>query len=1143
VSKALDTYVMVVPLERMLPAVTACSVDAKFPADGRRDAMAWLAASAHHGAANCDFGSAFAAAATGLVDKSSEVREAAALLATSLATAAGVDATARSLRALPKPAQAALTERLGAMLAQAPAAAEAAMPSMDAVAYASRPLTAPATSSSARAGGSAAPRGGRPPSAASGTIARAGSLASAGGPLLVLSPPERKEERLMKLPRKPLASVSGKDFAAEVRDSSAEELTVAATAYLRDDLRARMLCEDFKKHIEAAEVLEGALSGQLEEVISVLDLLFRWAVLRLCEVAPNTSSLLRVLDWLNALFDALRGAGYRLREEEAVLLLPVVLEKSGHNLPAVRERFRRLMRAACGLHPVSKVVALLGTGLGSKNTRSRVECLEELAAIIERHGIEVAERAGARVLPSVVPLSAERDATLRKSALEVLSGAYRVAGDGVWRHLGKLSDLQRETLEAHFRKAARDMAARGERPGSVAGHVALDEGAPARPAQQQRPATAAAAPSGFIRSPSRAGSAAGGAGVSPVMRSTSFGSSGSREGTPTASSGTATLGASDADWTAALVTLTGQDEPAAVGAMKVICACLKDLIAGQQSEDTVALFAADADRLVSMLTTQVAKMFEAAASAAVQPAPSRACKYALNALMQTFSSVRMARAVAEPTVRSAVGELLLRLLDERVPRIEEGGQLVRALNLLMLKVLENANRTSTFVALLLMLRKPPASLVAGDVERRVRFSDLVVKCLIKLTRTLGASLAGLDVSEVLLTIHSFFMVLGVEEIRRRGAEDDRPLRMVKTVLYELTKVLGPGISTHLTKVPPASFEPSPIIYAYIDLNLQSLAASGVVAPGGEPSSMGGLQTLESADGGDFGGSGGSAAAAAAARAVAAPPPSPPPPSPSGASRLASHDLKTQLAGIFRKIGDKVTTAEGIEELYSFKQAQPGIDITPHLAKTSDAFQLYIQRGLAKVEAAHTAGGEQPPLARSTSGGALPSADASSASAASVAPQQSAVEAYQERLQRVKAAHAAGLSSSAAFSAGALLPPTGAAASEQQPGAASAAPAPAGSRQNLDALRERMRTIAAKAGTDPGAPSASLARPATAPAASAGGPPLAEAPVRASDPPTTTASALRSSTVSLSELQARMARIRELSSQSQPPAAAPPPSEG
>jgi cytoskeleton-associated protein 5 len=37
---------------------------------------------------------------------------------------------------------------------------------------------------------------------------------------------------------------------------------------------------------------------------------------------------------------------------------------------------------------------------------------------------------------------------------------------------------------------------------------------------------------------------------------------------------------------------------------------------------------------------------------------------------------------------------------------------------------------------------------------------------------------------LLLSIHQFFMGLGVDEIRRRGQEDDKPLRMVKTVLHE-----------------------------------------------------------------------------------------------------------------------------------------------------------------------------------------------------------------------------------------------------------------------------------------------------------------------------------------------------------------------
>jgi cytoskeleton-associated protein 5 len=550
-----------------------------------------------------------------------------------------------------------------------------------------------------------------------------------------------------------------------------------------------------------------------------------------------------------------------------------------------------------------------------------------------------------------------------------------------------------------------------------------------------------------------------------------------------------------ADWANAVATLVSSDEQTAVAAMKTICLCLKNLAAGEYGEDASALFAADADKLVDLLSTQVSRTFEAAASAAVQPAPSRGCKYVLNALMQTFSVVRMARAVAEPTVRAVIGELLLRLLDDRVARIEEGGQLVRALNLLMLKILENANRTSTFVALLLMLRKAPASLVASDAERRVRFSDLVVKCLIKLTRTLGGSLAGLDVSEVLLTIHSFFMVLGVDEIRRRGADDDRPLRMVKTVLYELTKVLGPGINAHLTKVPPPTFEPTPLIYAYIQLNLQSLAASGVIAPGADTTVVDGLQSLDASEAGEFG----TATLGSGSLNTTMPPPPATP----------THDLKAQLAAIFRKIGDKTTTAEGIEELFAFKQEQPGIDITPHLAKTSEAFQLYIQRGLAKVEASRSTG-DLAAMARGPSPGAAePSAP------------QSAAEAYQERLQRVKAAQAAGLSSSASFPSGAMQQSV---AGGEPVAVAAAAP---GSRQNLDALRERMRSIAAKASTELPA-----ARPTTAPVSAAAvlAPPSVAAATAAVEPPSAAPAPARAGGVSLSlsELQARMARIRELS---------------
>lgn len=56
-------------------------------------------------------------------------------------------------------------------------------------------------------------------------------------------------------------------------------------------------------------------------------------------------------------------------------------------------------------------------------------------------------------------------------------------------------------------------------------------------------------------------------------------------------------------------------------------------------------------------------------------------------LLQTFQNKRLAHAVKESTLDSLITELLLWLLDERVPRMDDGSQLLKALNVLMLKIL------------------------------------------------------------------------------------------------------------------------------------------------------------------------------------------------------------------------------------------------------------------------------------------------------------------------------------------------------------------------------------------------------------------------------------------------------------------------
>jgi cytoskeleton-associated protein 5 len=183
-------------------------------------------------------------------------------------------------------------------------------------------------------------------------------------------------------------------------------------------------------------------------------------------------------------------------------------------------------------------------------------------------------------------------------------------------------------------------------------------------------------------------------------------------------------------------------------------------------------------------------------------------------------------------------------------------------------------------------------------------------------------------------------------------------------------------------------------------------------------------------------------------ATAEPHPACAPPTP------VSADLKSRLANVFKKIGEKSTTAAGLEDLYDFSRQYPMVDIQPHLARTSAAFQSYIARGLRKVDAARAA--RAAALAAATPRRA---AAQMAAPAPPIAPspmpqmERTAAEVYRERLAKMAASKK---ERERRLSGGGQAAP--APAAEARPATASA---------GLTTLRERMDRIAAKAAGNAG----------------------------------------------------------------------------
>ena len=100
-----------------------------------------------------------------------------------------------------------------------------------------------------------------------------------------------------------------------------------------------------------------------------------------------------------------------------------------------------------------------------------------------------------------------------------------------------------------------------------------------------------------------------------------------------------------------------------------------------------------------------------------------------------------------------------------------------------------------------------------------------------------------------------------------------------------------------------------------------------------------------------------------------------------------------LAEIFKKIGSKENTREGLNDLYDFKKKYPDADLEPFLKKSSNFFQNYIERGLKNIEQER-----EGKVSSSDFGVTVRSDNLQSTNDTSVSQQQQQPDYYRERLK-------------------------------------------------------------------------------------------------------------------------------------------------
>lgn len=889
----LDSWLAAVHLDKMVPYITTALTDAKLGAEGRKDLFDWLSKQLTGMKEFPDAVHLLKPVASAMTDKSADVRKAAEACFGELVRVCGQETVSKNLKDIQGPALAIVVERLrpyGVLQETSDLGRTTSTGTTSKVGSKIGKSTGPADRASRHGNRAGASRVVPARSSRQETLMSVQDISIQSQALINVKDSNKGDRERIVVRRFKFE---------EPRLEQIQDLETDLMKYFREDLHRRLLSTDFKKQVDGIEMLQKVLPSIGKELIEILDIVLRWFVLRFCE--SNTSCILKVLEFLPELFEMLRNEGYMMTEAEAAIFLPCLVEKSGHNIEKVREKMRELTKQIIQAYSAAKTFPYILEGLRSRSNRTRIECADLVGYLLDNHEAEIGGQL--KSLQVVASLTAERDGETRKAALNTLAIGYKILGDDIWKYLGKLTEAQRSMLDDRFKWKAREMDKRREgKPGEARAALrrsVRDNG------------NDLAEPSGEV---SR--SIAGPILNRDIYNTTELPMERNVNLRPVAG----TIGPSD--WNEALDIISYDSPEQSVEGMKVVCHLLA-LATNDPEGSAMDEIVKDADRLVSCLANKVAKTFDFS----LMGASSRSCKYVLNTLMQTFQNKTLSHAVKESTLDILITELLLWLLDERVPRMDDGSQLLKALNVLMLKILDNADRTSSFVVLINLLRPldpsrwPSPATNESLVIRNQKFSDLVVKCLIKLTKVLQSTIYDVDLDRILQSIHIYLQELGMEEIRRRAGADDKPLRMVKTVLHELVKLRGTAIKGHLSMV-PIDMQPPPIILAYIDLNLQTLAAARMLTPSVPGQTHWGDSAANN---------------------------------PAPATHNADAQLKQELAAIFKKIGDKQTCTIGLYELYRITQLYPKVDIFAQLQNASEAFRTYIRDGLAQMEKNAAAG--------------------------------------------------------------------------------------------------------------------------------------------------------------------------------------------
>uniref|UniRef100_A0A7N6BFJ6 TOG domain-containing protein n=1 Tax=Anabas testudineus TaxID=64144 RepID=A0A7N6BFJ6_ANATE len=717
------------------------------------------------------------------------------------------------------------------------------------------------------------------------------------GPIFILIP-NAKEQRIKE--EKQLKILKWNFITP--RDEYVEQLKTQMSTCFAKWLQDELFHFDFQRHVKAIGVMIERLESESEATISCLDLILKWFTLRFFDT--NTTVLMKVLEYLKLLFAMLNRENYHLTEYEANSFVPYLILKVGESKDVVRKDVRAILTMLCKVYPASKVFPFLMDGTKSKNSKQRAECLEELGCLIEGYGMNVCQPTPAKSLKEIAVHIGDRDTSVRNAALNTVVAVYNVCGDQVYKLIGNLSEKDMSMLEERIKRSAKKTPATKYTVYSLPIITTISPSlhlySQARQNTQHSESSHPSIPKEFqldldmiemdqsrvcelpdlvqhkldellepIMIPE------------PKIRSVSPHFDDLHNSTAS--------------------TINFVISQVASGDINTSIQALAQIDEVLRQEDKAEVMSGHIDQFLIATFMQLRLIYS------THMADDRLDKkdiiklYSciIGNMLSLFSMESLAREASMGVLKDLMHGLITLMLDGRVEDIEEGQQLIRSVNLLVIRVLEKSDQTNMISALLVLLQDSLVTTAGPPMS-----SELVMKCLWRMIRFLPETINSINLDRILLDVHNFMKVFPKEKLKQ--LKSDVPHRTLKTLLHTLCKLTGAKILDHLSMIENRNESELEAHLRRVIKHSGNL--SGLKSDRGNEKI--GLRTED---------------------------------------RMSKAKVSDILSEIFKKIGSKENTKEGLTELYEYKQKYSDADLEPFLKNTSQFFQSYVERGLRMIE--------------------------------------------------------------------------------------------------------------------------------------------------------------------------------------------------